>query len=111
MARTAAVLFVTAVLVASVDLAQKANALSQGGFVVGHERSPTIVLGVFVLVAVWTAAILWSGSRAIALGGGMLVGGAVGNVVSLLAWPSFAGVPDPLVVGTVAFNLGDVAVT
>ena len=38
--------------------------------------------------------------------GGVLVGGAIANVLSLALWP--AGVPDPLVLGVVAFNPADV---
>ena len=49
-------------------------------------------------------------SNAAAVGAGIACGGALGNLVSLLAWRE--GVPDPLVfVGAtsgVAFNLADV---
>ena len=49
-------------------------------------------------------------SNAAAVGAGVACGGALGNLVSLLAWRE--GVPDPLVfVGAtsgVAFNLADV---
>jgi lipoprotein signal peptidase len=48
-------------------------------------------------------------SKAAALGAGIACGGALGNLVSLLAWSQ--GVPDPLVlVGpthALAFNLAD----
>jgi lipoprotein signal peptidase len=109
-ARTALILGCTAVVVAAIDLLHKEHALAGGGLVVGHERSPAYMVGVIALLAVWAGAILVSGSRAIAVGGGVLVGGAVGNVASLLLWPSFPGVPDPLIVGNVAFSIGDVAV-
>ena len=48
-------------------------------------------------------------SNAAALGAGIACGGALGNLVSLLAWPQ--GVPDPLVIAGaahgLAFNLAD----
>jgi hypothetical protein len=109
-ARTGLLLAATSAVVAGIDLLQKAYALSDGGLVIGHERSPAYMVGVIALLAVWACAILVSGSRAIAFGGGVLVGGAVGNVASLVLWPSFRGVPDPLVAGDVAFSVGDVAV-
>jgi lipoprotein signal peptidase len=109
-ARTALLLIATTTVVATVDLAHKAHVLSRDGLVIGHERSPAYMAGVIALLALWAAAILVSGSRSIALGGGVLIGGAVGNVASLLLWPSFPGVPDPLVASGVAFSIGDVAV-
>jgi lipoprotein signal peptidase len=42
------------------------------------------------------------------LGAGIAAGGALGNLVSALAWR--AGVPDPLVLRDVAFNLADLFV-
>jgi hypothetical protein len=110
LARTALLLAATTALVAGADLAHKAHALSEGGLVVGHERSRAYMAGVTLLLLLWAVAILFSGSRAIALGGGVLIGGALGNVASLLLWPSFPGVPDPLVARGVAFSIGDVAV-
>jgi lipoprotein signal peptidase len=110
LSRTALLLCGTTAVVAAIDLAHKAHALSQGGLVVGHERSGAYLAGVTVLLLLWAVAILFSGSLAIALGGGILIGGAVGNLVSLLMWPSFAGVPDPIVARGVAFSIGDVAV-
>jgi lipoprotein signal peptidase len=109
-ARTALLLAATTALVAGVDLAHTAHALSEDGLVVGHERSRAYMAGVTLLLLLWAVAILFSGSRAIAVGGGVLIGGAVGNVASLLLWPSFPGVPDPLVARGVAFSIGDVAV-
>jgi lipoprotein signal peptidase len=48
-------------------------------------------------------------SNAAAVGAGIACGGALGNLVSLLAWSQ--GVPDPIVVSGalhgVAFNLAD----
>ena len=51
----------------------------------------------------WTAIIL-TRSVAIAAAGGLLIGGAAGNLLSLAFWP---GVPDPIVVAPLAFNLAD----
>lgn len=108
--RTALLLVATTAFVAGVDLAHKAHALSEGGLVVGHERSRAYMAAVTLLLLLWAIAILFSGSRTIAMGGGVLIGGAVGNVTSLLLWPSFSGVPDPIVVARVAFSIGDVGV-
>jgi hypothetical protein len=107
---TALVLVLTAGCVAGIDLVQKAIALQSPADVVGHERSLTYVAAGATATAVWAGAIVLVGSLPIAFAGGVAVGGAVGNLTSLLLWPSFRGVPDPLVVGRLAFNLGDVAV-
>ena len=109
--RTAAVvLALTAGSVVAVDLTQKALALSGPEAVVGHERSLGYVLAGAAATAVWAGAIVLVGSVPIAFAGGIAVGGAIGNLSSLMLFPSFRGVPDPLVVGRLAFNLGDVAV-
>jgi len=50
-------------------------------------------------------ALLAARSTALALVGGVLLGGAAGNLASLAFWP---GVPNPLVAGGLAFNLADV---
>jgi lipoprotein signal peptidase len=47
-------------------------------------------------------------SVALSLGAGMTTGGALGMLVAGLVWSR--GVPDPLVRGSVAFNLADVAI-
>ncbi len=47
-------------------------------------------------------------SLALSFGAGMTTGGALGMLVAGLVWSR--GVPDPLVRGSVAFNLGDVAI-
>jgi len=49
-------------------------------------------------------------ATSIAVVGGVVLGGAIGNLASLALWPSLAGVPDPLAAGGVAFNLADVFV-
>ena len=107
---TALILVLTAGCVAGIDLVQKAIALQGPEPVVGHERSLSYVVAGAAATAVWAAAIVLVGSLPIAFAGGIAVGGAVGNLASLLLWPSFRGGPDPLVVGRRAFNLGDVAV-
>jgi len=47
-------------------------------------------------------------SAALSLGAGTTTGGALGMLVAALVWSR--GVPDPLIRGTVAFNLADVAI-
>ena len=93
----------TALAFAVVDLAHKAAAEP----VYFHKRSAAYPAYVGVVLAAWVAAILATRSVSIAVGGGVLAGGAAGNVVSLAVWP---GVPNPILVDTVAFNLADVFV-
>ena len=109
-ARTALILGGTAAWVATVDLLHKALALTDPGDVVGNERSSFYVALGAAAAAVWAGAIVVVRSPTIALAGGVAVGGATGNIVSLLLWPAFPGVPDPLVAAGFAFNLGDLAV-
>jgi lipoprotein signal peptidase len=99
----ALVLFATAILVAAVDLAHKA---SVDAFYF-HTRSPAYVVLVLGLAAVWAGAILTTRSPAMSLGGGVLLGGALGNVASLALWP---GVPNPIELGPIAFNVADLFV-
>ena len=93
-----------AVLVAAVDLGQKLI----GGPALHHERSIRAV-AVMGLVAFGLVAVV-PGIRSlpVVLGAGIAAGGAIGNLVSALAWS--AGVPDPLVLRNFAFNLADVFV-
>lgn len=101
MVRRALPLASVAVVVAGVDLAVKGLMPAA----LYHERS-----GLYVLVAAcalpWAAALVATGSRLVSAAGGVLVGGAVANLLSLAMWP--AGVPNPLVAGAVAFNPADV---
>jgi len=90
-------------LLATVDLLHKASSEVEDV----HHRSSAYVAVVLGLAAVWVGAIVTSRSLSMALGGGVLAGGASGNLVSLALWP---GVPDPIVVEPVAFNLADVFV-
>jgi hypothetical protein len=90
----------TAVVLASLDLAHKATA----GGVNLHPRSAAYVA---TLATAWVAAILAARSVALAVAGGVVAGGALANLASLFFWP---GVPNPIVVGRIAFNLADVLV-
>lgn len=99
-----ALLIATAVSFAAVDLTHKSLAAAD----YHNARAPftaLIVGGVIVALVVLVPRI---SSNAAAIGAGIACGGALGNLVSLLAWPQ--GVPDPLVIGRttgVAFNLAD----
>jgi lipoprotein signal peptidase len=103
MARSGLALVGTATVLAAIDLAHKAG----GGAAYYHARSLSYVLLVVVLSTAWAAAILATASLPLALGGGAVLGGTAGNLVSLALWP---GVPNPIEVGALAFNLADVFV-
>lgn len=103
MPRTALALVGVAAVVAAFDLAHKAATDA----VYFHSRSPGYVLLVLGLATVWAAAILATRSVSMAVGGGLLAGGAAGNLVSLALWP---GVPNPIELGPIAFNLADLFV-
>lgn len=103
MARPGLALAGTATLLAALDLAHKADARVE----YFHARSASYVLVVLVLSAAWTLAILATRSVALAVGGGAVLGGAGGNLLSLAFWP---GVPNPIEVSAIAFNLADVFV-
>ena len=85
---------------AGLDLAHKASV--EATYV--HPRSAAYVAVVLGLAAVWSAAILATRSALIALAGGVVAGGALGNLGSLALWP---GVPNPIQLEPVAFNLAD----
>ena len=95
----------TAVSFAAIDLVHKSFAPAE----FHHARTPfvAVIMGAVVLALV--VLVPRVPSNAAAFGAGIACGGALGNLVSLLAWSQ--GVPDPLVVaGTmhgVAFNLAD----
>jgi lipoprotein signal peptidase len=67
--------------------------------------------GVLVLAAAIALALLTLAPRVpslgVALGAGIAAGGALGTLVSGIAWN---GVPDPLVHGGIAFNVSDLAI-
>lgn len=103
MSRPALALVATAAAAAVVDLAHKAGTDATSF----HPRSAVYVSFVLVLAAAWAAAILATRSLLLALAGGVLAGGAAGNLLSLALWP---GVPNPIELEPVAFNLADVFV-
>ena len=103
MARSFTLLTATAAGVAVIDLAYKALA----GPVFIHERSALYGVGIGFVCLVWAAAIVLLRSPAVAVAAGPLVGGAAGNGLSLALWP---GVPNPIVVDGLAFNVADVSV-
>lgn len=93
-------LVVVALLLTAVDLAQKASAP-----VYGHPRG----VGYVVVAALLTAFLVFFvprvPSRPLAVAGGIAAAGAFGNLVSALAWRG--GIPNPIVLGEVAFNVAD----
>jgi lipoprotein signal peptidase len=101
-----ALLLGTAGVVAAVDLGHKATVATPY-----HNLRPMAIaaLAAFVIIAL-VAFVPRLPSRAASLGAGLAAGGALGNLVSVLAWSE--GVPDPLVVAGsgygIAFNLADV---
>lgn len=103
MIRTFVLLVAPATVVATLDLVHKASA----GPAFVHERSALYAVGIALACGAWATAVVLLRSPSIALAAGPLVGGAAGNVLSLAVWP---GVPNPLVVGGLAFNLADVSV-
>lgn len=103
MKRKALALGGIAAVLAAVDLAHKAGTDAQ----YFHVRSPAYVVLALVLASLWAGAILATGSLSIALGGGVVAGGTIGNLVSLALWP---GVPNPIELEAIAFNLADVFV-
>jgi lipoprotein signal peptidase len=90
-----------AISFAAIDLVHKSIATAE----FHHARTPLVALMMFALV-VFVPRVP---SNAAAIGAGVACGGALGNLISLLAWAQ--GVPDPLIVTSgahaVAFNLAD----
>ena len=111
MTRVLALLLGAATVVAAIDIAYKAHAISErGGAVLLHDRPTRYVVAGGVLSLGWAGAVALTRSSSIAFAGGVVLGGAAGNLVSFALWPSLAGVPDPILAGGLAFSLGDVAV-
>ena len=100
---TALVFSATAILGVAVDLAHKASVDAAHM----HPRSQVYVVIVLGLAAAWAATILATQSLSLALAGGVLAGGALGNLTSLAFWP---GVPNPIELEPIAFNLADLFV-
>ena len=110
MGRTLAFLLGAAGLVASLDLAHKALAISErGGAVLVHDRSASYTVGLAALSLAWAGAVTLTRSTSISLAGGLVLGGALGNLVSIMLWPSLPGVPDPIESGGFAFNVADLS--
>jgi lipoprotein signal peptidase len=103
--RRRVLLVTTAGVVAAIDLAYKAAVPAT----YHHLRSPLIVVVGAGVIALLVAVVPRLPSPAAALGAGLAAGGALGNLVSVLAWSE--GVPDPLVLAGarygIAFNLAD----
>ena len=111
MRRTTGLLLGAAAVVVALDLGQKQLAISErGGGVYLHDRPLRFVIAGAALTLGWAGAIALTRSALMALPGGVVLGGAVGNLASFALWPSLPGVPDPIVAGGLAFSLGDVAV-
>jgi|SRR5215218_1835102 hypothetical protein len=111
MTRTLALLLGAATIVAALDLVHKQRAISeQGGAIFLHDRPTGFVVAGAALSFGWAGAVALTRSSSIALPGGVVLGGAAGNLLSFALWPSLPGVPDPIVAGGLAFSLGDVAV-
>jgi len=94
-----------AVSFAAIDLVHKSFAPTE----FHHARTSFVVLMMVVVIAALVILVPRVPSNAAAVGAGVACGGALGNLVSVLAWSQ--GVPDPLVIaGTtygLAFNLAD----
>jgi lipoprotein signal peptidase len=111
MMRVLALLLGAATVVAAIDIAYKAHAISErGGAVLLHDRPTRYVVAGAILSLGWAGAVTLTRSSSIAFAGGVVLGGAAGNLVSFALWPSLSGVPDPILAGGLAFSLGDVAV-
>ncbi|HEY3184944.1 MAG TPA: hypothetical protein VGJ77_19035 [Gaiellaceae bacterium] len=83
------------------DLAQKASAP-----VYGHPRSAVYVGLAAGMLALLVALVPRVPSRPLAVAAGVACAGVTGNLVGAVAWRD--GIPNPIVVGDVAFNLADV---
>ncbi len=101
-----ALLVCTALVFATIDLVHKS--LSYAEF--HHARTPYVALVMGGLITALVVLVPRLPSNVAAIGAGIACGGALGNLVSLLAWTQ--GVPDPFVVTGathgLAFNLADV---
>ena len=94
------VLIAVALLLTAADLGQKARAP-----VYGHPRGVGYVLVAAAITALLVLFVPRVPSRALAVAGGVAAAGAFGNLVSALAWRG--GIPNPIVVGEIAFNVAD----
>jgi hypothetical protein len=111
MTRTVGLLLGAAAIVVALDLGQKQLAISDGsGAVYLHDRPLRFVVAGAALTLGWAGAIALTRSALMAVPGGVVLGGAAGNLISFALWPSLPGVPDPIVAGGLAFSVGDLAV-
>jgi lipoprotein signal peptidase len=98
-------LICTALMFAAIDLVHKTLTYSE----FHHARTPYVTLVMGALIAALVVLVPRLPSNVAAIGAGIACGGALGNLVSLLAWTQ--GVPDPFVVAGathgLAFNLAD----
>lgn len=98
-------LICTALMFAAIDLVHKTLTYSE----FHHARTPYVTLLMGALIAALVVLVPRLPSNVAAIGAGIACGGALGNLVSLLAWTQ--GVPDPFVVAGathgLAFNLAD----
>jgi hypothetical protein len=94
-------LVAVAVALVAPDLVQKASAP-----VYGHPRSAVYVGIAGGLLALLVALVPRVASRPLAVAAGVACAGIAGNLVGAVAWRD--GIPNPIVVGDVAFNLADV---
>jgi lipoprotein signal peptidase len=101
-----AILVSVAVVCAAIDLTHKSLSDAE----IYHARTPYVTLVMAALIAALVMLVPRLPSNVAAVGAGVACGGALGNLVSLLAWAN--GVPDPIVVAGathgLAFNLADV---
>jgi lipoprotein signal peptidase len=99
------ILVCTALVFAAIDLVHKT--LTYAEF--HHARTPYVTVVMGALIAALVVLVPRLPSNVAAIGAGIACGGALGNLVSLLAWTQ--GVPDPFVVAGathgLAFNLAD----
>lgn len=90
-----------ALLLTALDLGQKASAP-----VNGHPRGAGYALVAAALTVLLVLFVPRAPSRVLAVAGGVAAAGALGNLVSVLAWRG--GIPNPIVAGGLAFNVADV---
>src|SRR3954453_23349480 len=95
-----------ALVCAAIDLTHKSLTNAE----IYHARTPYVTRVMAALIAALVLLVPRLPSNVAAVGAGVACGGALGNLVSLLAWAN--GVPDPIVVAgathALAFNLADV---
>jgi lipoprotein signal peptidase len=93
-------LVAVALVLTAADLGQKASAP-----VYGHPRGLAYVLVASAIAAFLVLFVPRVPSRVLSIAGGVAAAGALGNLVSALAWRG--GIPNPIVIGPVAFNIAD----